>query len=118
MVAMAFVGVCTASLADSIAFSTAMIGYSQRRALVQATLQSSIDEVKSSALTSLPLDASNSAALPLPGGRTATINTTLTRVVGKNITRYQISASWPESRGTRNFTDTMSFEVYVRGPDV
>ncbi len=117
VVAMAFVAVCTASLADSIAFSTSMIGYSQRRAYVQVALQSSIDEARSGAITALPLDSTTSASLPLPGSRTATIATTLTQVVGKNLTLLQVSATWPESRGTRDFTDTMSFAVYMRGPD-
>ena len=117
MVAMAFVGVCTATLADSLAFSTSMIGYSERRASVQVRLQSIIDEAKSGALTVLPANGTNTNSVTVFGSRTATITTTYAQVVGKNLTKLTVSATWPERRGTRNFTDTMSFEVYLRGPD-
>ncbi len=95
-----------------------MIDYSQRRVLVQANLQSTIDEIKSGALSSLPIDGTSNYTFTLPGSRTVTVTRTFTKVVGKNITRVQISASWPEVRGTRKFNDTMTFELYLRGPDV
>jgi type II secretory pathway pseudopilin PulG len=118
VVAMSFVLICTATLTNSLSFSTQMIDYSQRRVLVQANLQSTIDEIKSGALTALPSDGTSNYTFTLPGSRTVTVTRTFTREVGKNITRIQISASWPEVRGTRSFNDTMSFELYLRGPDV
>ncbi|MEI7986313.1 MAG: hypothetical protein WCI55_11865 [Armatimonadota bacterium] len=117
VVAMSFVLICTATLTNSLSFSTQMIDYSQRRVLVQANLQSSIDEIKSVALSSLPSNGTSNYTFTLPGSRTVTVTKTLTREVGKNITRLQISASWPEVRGTRQFNDSMSFELYLRGPD-
>jgi hypothetical protein len=109
--------ICTATLTNSLTFSTTMIDYSQRRVLVQAALQSAIDEIKSGTLASLPADGTANSNFTLPGSRIVTVTRTFTKVVGKNITRVQISASWPEVRGTRSFNDTMSFEVYLRGPD-
>jgi hypothetical protein len=114
---MSFVLICTASLADSLTFSTEMIDYYQRRAIVQTTLQSAIDEVKSGAMTALPSNASSNSTFTLPGSRTVTVNKTIAQVIGKNVTRLQMTATWPEARGTRSFTDTMTFEVYLRGPD-
>ena len=117
IVAMAFVGVCTASLADSLSFSTSMIGYNQRRAIIQTKLQSAIDELKTSALSNLPSNGSANFSFSLSGSRTVSVTETFTRVATKNLTQLVISASWPETRGTRSFNDTMSFEVYMRGPD-
>lgn len=117
VVAMSFMLICTATLTNSLSFSTQMIDYSQRRVLVQAALQSAIDEMKSGTLASLPADGTANSTFTLPGSRTVTVTRTFTKVVGKNITRVQISASWPEVRGTRSFNDTISFEVYLRGPD-
>ena len=114
---MSFVLICTASLADSLTFSTEMIDYSQRRVLIQAALQSTVDEVKTSCLTALPIDATVNSSFVIGGSRTVLVSRRTTVVVGKNITKLQVSAQWPESRGSRNFTDTMIFEVYLRGPD-
>jgi hypothetical protein len=118
MVAMAFVAVCTASLADSLSFSTSMISYNQRRAIVQNNLQSAIDELKAAALTALPSDGTTNNSFTISGSRTVSVTATFTRVGAKNLTQLVISASWPETRGTRSFNDTMSFEVYMRGPDL
>ena len=51
------------------------------------------------------------------GGKTVTWTQSLTQVPGKNMTHMQVSASWPETRGSRTFTDSMSFDTYLRGPD-
>jgi type II secretory pathway pseudopilin PulG len=117
VVAMSFVLICTATLADSISFSTQMIDYNQRRVQVQAALQSTIDECKTNCLTALPGDGTGTYSFTIGGSRTVTVTRTYTRVSGKNLTQLQVSATWPETRGSRNFDDTMSFEVYLRGPD-
>jgi hypothetical protein len=114
---MAFVAICTATLADSLTFSTELIDYSQRRVLVQSNLQSAIDEIKAGTLTSLPADSNVNTNFTLPGSRVVTVNKRTTKVVGKNLTLLQMTATWPEVRGTRAFTDTMYFEVYLKGPD-
>ncbi|MEI8281995.1 MAG: hypothetical protein WCG75_06300 [Armatimonadota bacterium] len=117
VVAMSFVLICTATLADSIVFSTETIDYNQRRVIIQASLQSTIDEVKTSCLTALPIDSTVNTNITIQNGKTVIISRVLTAVSGKNVTRLQVAAQWPESRGSRNFTDTMTFEVYLRGPD-
>jgi hypothetical protein len=117
MVATAFVGICAGTLADSVLLSNSTISYVQRRALVQARLQSSIDEVRSGALVVLPSDSTSNFTFTLPGSRLVTVTKTLTKISGKNITKLVLSASWPESKGSRNFNDNMSLELYVRGPD-
>lgn len=117
VVAMSFVLICTASLADSLTFSTQMIDYSQRRVLIQAALQSTVDEVKTSCLTALPGDSIVNSSFVIGGSRTVLVTRKLTAVTGKNITKLQVVALWPETRGSRSFTDTMLFEVYLRGPD-
>lgn len=117
VVASAFVGICAATLADSLAFSLKTIGYVQRRTIVQTALESTIDEAKGNCLTALPTDGTTTSSFTLSGNRTVTVTQTFTRVTGKNLSLLQLSASWPEVRGSRSFNDTMTFEVYLRGPD-
>ncbi len=114
---MSFVLICTATLADSIMFSTETIDYNQRRVIIQAALQSTIDEVKASCLTALPIDGTVNTTITIQNGKTVNISRVLTAVTGKNVTRLQVAAQWPESKGSRNFTDIMTLEVYLRGPD-
>ena len=117
IVAMAFVGICTATLVDSVAFSTAMIGYSERRAVIQSSLQSMIDEIRSGALSALPTSGTSNSTFVVSGSRTVSVSVVSTPVSGKNVAQIVVTATWPEARGTRSFTDSMSFELYVRGPD-
>lgn len=76
-----------------------------------------VDEYRSACLTSLPNDGTYTASWTISGNRTVTVTQIVTKVTGKNMTRIQLTASWPEIRGSRAFNDTMSFECYMRGPD-
>ena len=114
---MTFVLICAATLADSLTFSNQMIDYSQRRVLVQSALESNIDECRSTCLTSLPSDGTTTSNFTLGGSRTVTVTRVVAKVSGKNLALIQFTATWPETRGTRSFTDSMSFELYMRGPD-
>lgn len=117
VVAMTFVLICAATLADSLTFSNQMIDYNQRRVLVQAALESNIDECRSTCLTALPADGTTTSNFTLGGSRTVTITRVVAKVSGKNLAQIHFTATWPEARGSRSFTDSMSFEIYLRGPD-
>ena len=114
---MAFVVICTATLTSSLTFSTTTIDYTQRRVLIQAALRSSIDEIKTNCLSALPPDATSTSSITIGASKTVTITRSLTKMSGKNVTQVVVTATWPESKGSRNFTDSMTFEVYLRGPD-
>lgn len=114
---MAFVLICTATLTSSLTFSTETIDYTQRRVLIQAALRSSIDEIKTNCLSSLPADGTTTSTITVSASKTVTITKTLTQISGKNVTQVVVTATWPESKGSRTFNDTMTFEVYLRGPD-
>ena len=115
--ASAFVAICAATLADSLTFSLKTIGYVQRRTIVQTTLQSIVDETRSSVLTALPGDGTTTSTFTLSGSRTVTVTKVFAKVSGRNITQFRLTASWPETRGRGTVTDTMTFEIYLRGPE-
>ncbi len=115
--ASAFVAICAATLADSLRFSLNTISYVQRRTIIQANLQSVIDSTKVSALTALPSDGTTNSSFTVSGSRTVSVTKTLAQVTGQNLTKLTVSASWPETRGSRFFNDSMTFEVYLRGPE-
>ncbi len=116
VVAIAFLGICSATLADSLNFSLQTIAYTQRRSVILRALQGSVDEIKANALTALPGDATNNGSVTM-GGRTITISQTTAKVTGMNVTKVTATATWPEVKGSRFYTDTMTLECYVRGPD-
>ncbi|MBI1334820.1 MAG: hypothetical protein GC165_18290 [Armatimonadetes bacterium] len=117
VVASAFLAACAATVADSLAFSMRNISYAQRRSIIQAYVQSVVDATRSSTLTALPADSTSTTTVTLVRSRTVTITKKLTQVTGLNLTLLQVSATWQESRGSRFFTDSLTYEVYLRGPD-
>lgn len=116
VVATAFVGICAATLLDSVNLSLQSIAYTQRRSIVFRSMQGAIDEVRSQALTALPTNGTSNGVLTL-GGKTVNIATVISKVSSRNVVKVVSTATWPESRGSRFFTDTLTLECYVKGPD-
>ncbi|MEI7576652.1 MAG: hypothetical protein WCK51_07150 [Armatimonadota bacterium] len=118
LVAAAFLGVCSAALTDTAEQAVGNIARTERRAVALAALQDRLEVTTQTAQTSTTLPSVITTNATLPGGKTCVVKTTPTWSSYSGVALIVGTASWPESKGPRNYTETITIETYVRCPDV
>ena len=118
LVAAAFLGVCSAALTDTAQQAVSNIARTERRAVALAGLQDRLEVTTQTAQGTSTLPSTMSTNVTLPGGKTCVVTTTPTWSAFAGVAKIVGTAKWAESKGTRDYTETITIETYVRCPDV
>lgn len=118
LVAAAFLGVCSAALTDIAQQAVTNIARTERRAVALAALQNRLEVETQGAQATSTLPSTITTNATLPGGKVCVITTTPKWSSFSGVAQIVGTATWPESKGDRNYTETITIETYVRCPDV
>lgn len=118
LVAAAFLGVCSAALTDTAQQAVANIARTERRAVALAALQNRLEVETQGAQATSTLPNIITTNVTLPGGKPCEITTSPKWSSYSGVAQIVGTATWPESKGTRDYSETITIETYVRCPDV
>ncbi|MDH4388496.1 MAG: type II secretion system protein [Fimbriimonas sp.] len=118
LVAAAFLGVCSAALTDTAQQAVANIARTERRAVALAALQNRLEVATQNAQSSTSLPSVVTYNADLPGRRICVIKISPAWSAYTGVAQIVGTATWPESKGSRNYSETITIETYVRCPDV
>jgi type II secretion system protein I len=117
LVATAFLGICAASILDSVTLSVAQLSRVNRRSLALLLTEDTLEGYKAESRTGPPGSGTFSDTYLLSDGIIATVTTTIANGTTSENRKITVVTTWEEQVLRRNYTDSLMLEMYVRTPD-
>lgn len=117
LVATVFIGTCAAVITDSLGVSLQGIARMERRMAILSIMKTQMESVIRSARTASPIAGTTTSTPSIPGGNNAWVQTVVGDEGSPLWDRIQITATWPERKGNRTYTETMRYITFVRTPN-
>jgi type II secretory pathway pseudopilin PulG len=117
LVATVFIGTCAAVITDSLGSSLQGISRMERRMLALNIVKSEIEQrIRSAKNGGLSTGTFTSTQL-LPGRASCSITVRVLDGGSNEWDRIEVTATWPERKGSRNYTELLRYETIVRTPN-
>lgn len=117
LVATVFLGICGAAVTDTIGTSLTQIARMERRAVALNLVKNELEYWTAYSQRQSVVQETRSRTEILPGNVNCTL-TTLTADDGSaTIEGFTVTATWPERKGARNYTETLQMRTEVRSPN-
>jgi type II secretory pathway pseudopilin PulG len=117
LVATVFLGICGAAVTDTIGTSLTQIARMERRAVALNLVKNELEYWTAyNQRLNMGVETRTRTEL-LPGNVTCTLTTLTSDDPSTTYDRFTVTASWPERKGSRNYTEQLRLQTEVRSPN-